>query len=440
MQKIYRFPTNFLWGASTAAHQIEGDCTNDWSVWEKKNAQRLAKQAIRIYRHLPKWDRLKEQAQNPANYISGKSIDGYNRYREDMNLLKDIGLNSYRFSIEWSRIEPEEGAYDEKEIQHYLEQLEYIKSKGIATVVTIWHWTIPTWLANKKGVLYPNFQKSFVAFATLLAKRLGKYVDYWITLNEPDVYTMQSYLQGFRPPRKKNFLKTLYIYFILLPNVHNETYDAIKEVLPKSKISLSKQFVGYTAIGNTFENRLIVLLAQFFTNDLFMNRVKSHLDFVGINHYFTTRINLFRVKTLLFKSALNEFKYLDPQNRIYSDFGWELYPKSLYLALKDLRKYKLPVMITEHGLADSEDIYRKWFIKDSLKYLAKAMNEGVNVIGYHHWSLLDNFEWDQGFWPQFGLIAVNRKTMERKIRKSAFTYGNIARKNTINLPEHEDEK
>jgi beta-glucosidase len=151
-------------------------------------------------------------------------------------------------------------------------------------------------------------------------------------------------------------------------------------------------------------------------NFYFLNRLKNYQDFIGLNHYFHNRIN---------------YGFNKNENEKLSDVGWELYPEAIYYVLVDLKRYNKPIYITENGLADAKDKQRSWFIFESLKNINRAINEGVNVKGYLHWSLVDNFEWDKGFWPRFGLLEIDYKTLERKVRPSAYFYRDICIANEI---------
>ena len=169
---IFQFPKGFYWGSATSAHQVEGDNVNDWSEWEKENAERLAKEAENKFGHLPNWSDIKEQAQSPQNYISGRACDHYNRYEEDFDIAKSLGHNAHRFSIEWSRIEPEEGKFNEKEIEHYRKVIKALKKRDIEPFVTLWHWTLPIWLADKGGVRNKKF---ILYFGRYVSKIVGEF-------------------------------------------------------------------------------------------------------------------------------------------------------------------------------------------------------------------------------------------------------------------------
>lgn len=349
------------------------------------------------------------------NYVSGRAVDHYNRFQDDFKTAKELGHNATRFSIEWSRIEPEEGKFDEKEIEHYKKVITTLKELGIEPFVSIWHWPIPIWLCNKSGWQNNKISDYFARYAEKLVMTFGKDVQFWITLNEPEIYASNSYLAGVWPPQKKN----LFTYLRVLHNLikaHRKAYEAIKKVNPNAEIGIAKNNIYFEAYQNRLVNRVLKKFIDWWWNFYFLNWIKNHQDFIGLNHYFHNRIN---------------YGFNKNENKKVSDMGWELYPEAIYYVLKDLKRFNKPIYITENGLADAKDEKRGWFIFESLKNISKAIDEGVDVRGYLHWSLMDNFEWDKGFWPRFGLLEIDYKTLERKIRLSAKFYRDICVANGI---------
>ena len=410
-----KFPKNFFWGASTASHQVEGNTANNWSEWEKENALSLSNRASEYYSWMQNKDEIIKKANKPENYISGKSVEHYDRYKEDIQLMKDLSLNAYRFSIEWSRIEPQKGNFIESEILHYKEMIKFMKSHGITPFVTLWHWTHPIWLEQEGGVLSRDFAKYFKRYVEKLLTYLGDDVKYWITINEPDVYSTNSFGTGEWPPGIKSKLKALQS-LTNLANVHNDTYSIIKKSYPSSMVSFAKHNSAIVRGDKGIVTSIVTKISKMFANDFWLYLTKKHFDYIGLNNYTRTRFIGLKVQN---------------ENKKVSDLGWELYPNSIYQCLIELKKYNVPVIITENGLADSKDEHREWYIKEVVKGMYKAIKEGVDLRGYLHWSLLDNFEWAHGFWPEFGLIHVNRKDQKRTIRKSAKQYGKIASENGI---------
>ncbi len=417
------FPARFYWGSSTSAHQVEGNNHNDWTEWEKENAERLAKEAKKKFGYLQNWPEIKEQAQNPQNYISGRACDHYNRYKEDFDIAKSLGHNAHRFSIEWSRIEQEEGKFNEKEIEHYRQVIKALRERGLEPFVTLWHWPVPLWLKNKGGVKSKKFPLYFSNYAKKIVFELRNDVNFWITLNEPEIYASLSYLTGVWPPQRKNLFSYLRVIKNLI-KAHKQIYKIIKKIQLDAQVGIAKNNVYFEAYQNKLINRLLKKIIDWWWNFYFLNRIKKYHDFIGLNHYFY--------------NLIKNFKFNQNENREVSDLGWEIYPEGIYFVLKDLRKYSKPIYIMENGLADAKDENREWFIKESLKNIHRAIQESVDVRGYFYWSLFDNFEWDKGFWPRFGLVEIDYsakggsasggKTMKRKIRKSALEYAKIIKK------------
>lgn len=410
----YVFPKNFYWGASTSAHQVEGGLTNDWSEWEKGIADKLASQPEVWQRSGWRVEQFPEM-KNPANYISGKACDHYNKYREDFKLAKELGHNATRFSVDWSRIEPEEGKFDEKELEHYLEEVKYLRSLGIESFVTLWHWPLPLWLRDKGGWENKETIKYFEKFSEKVVTKLKGEVKYWITLNEPEVYMGQSYFLGDWPPQKKSVISAWVVIHNLI-EAHRKVYGVIKKIDSKLQVGIAKNNIYHEAYQGKWWNKVLKTVYDWRDNKYILDKISDCQDFIGLNHYLHDRIDGWTGKN---------------EDKCVSDFGWEIYPESIYHALIELKKYNKPVFITEHGCADAKDEYRPWFLVESLKSLNRAIEDGVDVRGYLYWSLMDNFEWDKGFWLRFGLIEINYENLERKPRKSAYLYQKIIEKNGI---------
>ena len=414
MAKLLKFPKDFYWGASTSSHQVEGGNENSWSVWEKENAERLARKARD---HLQIWQlELFPEAHTPENYISGIAVDHYNRFNEDFDIAKSIGMNAHRFSIEWSRVEPSEGMFDEKEILHYEAVISALKSRGIEPFVTLWHWTLPLWLEEKGGWQSKDAPRYFTRFAKKIVESLGEDVKFWITINEPLPYSSRSYMTGTWPPQKKNFFAYSRVLHHLVV-AHRHAYNVIKVVDPDSQVGIAKSLVHFDAHKNRLMNKILKRFADWWWNYRFLNNIKGAQDFIGVNHYSHNTVN---------------YGFNKNADENISDMEWELYPESMYKVLLGVKRYKKPVYITENGLADSGDIKREKYLKEILRQVHRAIESGVDVMGYLHWSLLDNFEWDNGFWPRFGLVEIDYKNkLKRRVRESAKEYAKIIGANAV---------
>jgi len=376
-----KFPNNFLWGAATSSHQVEGGNVNDWSEWKKGDA--------------------------------GRACDHYHRFEQDFDLAKSLGHNAHHFSIEWSRIEPKEGKINQNEIEHYRQVIRALRQRGLEPFVTLWHFTLPTWLAKKGGWLNPKAPYYFDRYVKIIAENLFNEVKFWITINEPNVYALNSYLRDIWPPQKKSAAKYLKVLKNLV-KAHQLAYRALRLVDLDCQVGVAKNQTFFEG------NLLLKYPANYFHNQYFLERIKNSQDFIGLNYYFHNRIK--------------GFKFNHNSNEEFSDLGWEIYPEGIYRVLKELKKYNKPIYITENGLADKDDAKREKFIKEHLTWIWRAIQEKIDVRGYFHWSLLDNFEWDKGFWPRFGLIEVDYQTMARKIRPSAKIYARICKENQLFAP------
>lgn len=401
------FPKDFLWGGSTASHQVEGGTYNQWTVWELENAARLAKEAENSTRYLsPVWDEIKDEATNPENYISGKGVEHYERYEEDFELLLKLNLNAFRFGIEWSRIEPEEGKWDSHAIEHYRVYILELRRLGIKPVMNIWHWTLPVWFTDKGGFEHGRNLSHWRRFVEKVAHEYGDLLEYVITLNEPNVYTTHSYLMGFWPPAQKKIFKAGMVYYNLV-RAHRQAYGILKDKNPDLQIGIAAQLANIQAKRprNIFDV-IVTQIMRYAWNWWFLRRTRHHQDFIGLNYYFTDYYKLHKRENP--KVPLN-------------DLGWYMEPEGLYpLLLRTWTHFKKPIFVSENGLADQGDDYRRWWIEETIVAMQRALSEGVELKGYFHWSLLDNFEWAQGWWPKFGLVAVDRKNgMKRTIRPSA---------------------
>jgi len=399
LTKVFiKFPKNFYWGTATSAYQVEGGIKNDWSISGPK-------------------------------YDAGKCCDHYNRFEEDFDLAQLMHNNAHRLSIEWARIEPEQGKFDQKEIEHYRKVILALRERGLEPFATLYHWTLPVWFAKKGGWLNPKAPEYFAKFVEKIVSEYKDLVKFWITLNEPEIYSGNSYLMGIWPPFKKN-LFVLWKVYRSLAKAHKLAYKSIKIISPILQVGAIKDNVYSEPYGKNPINHIIAGLLDYFRNDLFLRMIKNYQDFIGLNYYFHDRIKFEFLKPREIFKPLNLRKN---ENRETTDMGYEIYPEGIYHVLKDLKKYNKPIYITENGLADAKDEKRAKFIIDHLKWVYKAIEDGVDVRGYFHWSLLDNFEWDKGFEPRFGLIEINYNNLQRIPRPSSKVYTEICKNNGINI-------
>lgn len=404
-----------MWGAALAAHQVEGGNNNQWTEWELANAKNLSKAAANNYGWLPNWEEVKHRAEESKNYVSGRGVEHRKFYKEDFALLKSLNLNTLRFSIEWSRIEPSEGKFSKAGLKFYKDYLTSLKEQGITPVVSLWHWTLPKWFAEKGGFAKRSNVKYFERFASLIAKTLGKDFEYVTILNEPIIYANNSYKEGRWVPQKNNPILAVWVVVNLI-RAHKRAAKALLKIKSDFKIGVAHNCAHFYSGDDAFRSKLSVAVVRYLNNYFFLDRIRKSIDFIGINYYFADRIY-----GLSLKGNNPDVKR--------SDLGWDMQPAMIEGVLNDIwSRYKLPILITENGLADAKDKKRRWWIGETMKALARAKKSGVGLIGYLHWSLLDNFEWSEGYWPKFGLIEVDRVTMKRKVRPSAVWWSTILAK------------
>ncbi len=398
------YPDGFLWGSGTSAHQTEGDNRrNDWWVFEQEGHTRDGE-------------------------VSGAACEEWSRYADDFALAAELGQNAHKLSVEWSRIEREPGVFDDEALAHYEDVLKCLRSLGIKSFVVLHHFTNPLWLAATGGWEDPESPRRFAEYTRVVVERLGGLADAWITINEPMLLAAFGYFTGYWPPQRTSWRAGLRVARNLML-AHRLAYKVIKELIPDANVGVAVNTTAFElSPRQAIWERLLVGPVDWFGNLWFLDRVREELDFVGLQYYSRTS-----VRSLMFG---------DPsagplgESLPVTDVGWAIYPEGLHKVVrKAWRRYQLPIYITENGLADHADVIRKVFIRDHLRCLLDAIDEGADVRGYFHWSLVDNFEWREGFRPRFGLIEIDYATQKRTVRDSARYYERICWANGIEVPE-----
>ncbi len=401
---MLKFPQGFLWGAATSSHQVEGDNVyNDWWKFEQEGK---------------------------IKYSSGAACRHYQLYPDDFDLAKSLNHNCHRFSIEWSRIQPQENEFSQKEINHYKEVISALRQRGLEPVVTLHHFTNPAWFTQSGGWENRKSAKQFLAYAEKIVEALAADVRYWVTINEPLIYTHFSYLIGDWPPQKKSLLAA-YRVRNNLARAHILAYRLIRKIylkknLPLPLISIASHTQAITTCRPNLINKLSCFARDQLYNFAFVDKLfrAGTLDYIGINYYSRNLVDVkeWGIDKFFFQACGDN---CDPRER--NSLGWEIYPEGLYDLLTKFKKYNLPILITENGICTEDDHQRWRYIQGHLESVVKALGRGVKVIGYIYWSLLDNFEWDKGFRPRFGLIEVDYQTFERKVRPSALKLAQVCR-------------
>ena len=424
--EIY-FPRNFAWGTATAAHQVEGNNTkNNWYQWEL---------AV-------------DENGNPRIHNgqrSGLAADHWNRYPEDIRLMKELGLSHYRFSVEWSRIEPELGEIDEQALNHYRKICQELITAGITPVVTLHHFSHPAWFEELGSFEKDVNIQYFIKFSEIVFNTLNDLVPIWCTINEPAVFVSQGYFNGVFPPGKKNPQLAGVVMQNLL-NAHVRVYRHLK-TLPggdKVQIGLVKNIFQFDPVRrwHILDWFFSKILNNIFTNDPihFLNSGKfsfylpgmakisiensdaaGSLDFIGLNYY-----SRFHVKGQL--NPQEPFIFETRQQDVQTDMPYPIYPEGFYRALHTISQLDRPIYVTENGIADDDDDQRAMFIRRYLYAMHRAIHDGLDIRGYFYWTLMDNFEWSEGYRMKFGLYDVDFTTQERTLREGSKTFQDMVKK------------
>ena len=401
MGKTILFPKGFLWGAATSSYQIEGSNTNnEWYIWERDS-----------------------KTPQPC----AKAVDSYNKFEEDFELAKFLNHNAHRLSLEWSRIQPDQTHFDENEIGHYKKVISSLREKNIKAIVTLHHFTNPLWLYRSGCWLNPKSVDYFADYVNKVTGELSGLVDYWITINEPLVYIYNSYVRGIWPPQERSLNKARLVLENLI-NAHLKAYKIIHNNCSGAQVSIAKNLrifspcsafnFGQNSIAASMRNKIF----NFRLLDLLIK--KRSMDFIGINYY-TKDFVKFSFANAFGKDCLS-LHHKDRRNSL----GWFVFPEGIFNILMRLKKFKLPIIITENGTTENEDFLYEDYLRKHLFYISKAIEKGINVIGYLWWSLIDNFEWERGYAAKFGLLSVD-KDLNRQIKPFAYIYKEICTKNKI---------
>jgi beta-glucosidase len=393
------FPEDFLWGSATAAHQVEGGCTNnDWWAWE----------------HTPG---------TTAVEPSGDGIDHFSRYDQDFALLAALGQNAHRISLEWSRIEPAPGEFSVQALEHYARVLDSMARHGLTAFVTLHHFTVPRWFAERGGWLAGDAVEVFARYAAVVAERLGDRIPYACTINEPQALALLGYALGHFPPGLQDQDKAVEVN-ATLRRAHRAAVAVLRGSRAQVGVCLQLPLVEPLRADDEADVAVADLVRGFM--------VDSHLDdlrsggdvgdFVGLQYYFRMRVDATRP----------DFQAPVPQDAETTQMGWEVHPAGLGTMVRVAASAGLPVVVTENGIATADDAQRVRFLRSHLAQVATAVADGVDVRGYLHWSAFDNFEWAHGYAPTFGLIGIDRADgLRRVVRRSAVLYGEVARSGSL---------
>lgn len=420
-----RFPRGFRWGTATSAHQVEG-CNrfNDWWAFEQLPG--------RIY----------------GGHRSGRACDWWRNAEADFDRMVALHLNAHRMSVEWSRLEPEQGRVDEAAVRRYRQMLRGLRERGVEPMVTLHHFTLPLWVAQRGGWENPAMVEWFATHARRCAEWFGDLVDLWVTVNEPNLVVILGYLQGRHPPEVRNPWRARRAARHLVL-AHAAAYRALHEVQPHAQVGIAHHLRPMDPErpdhpldrwvarwhGEWFNWMWLDAVHWGRTRGAFgpgqLEECAATLDFVGVNYYTRDRVR-FAPWAVHLAFGLHRPTRGAPS----SDFQYgEIYPEGLGRILEEAwRRYHRPLYVTENGLPDAADRQRPRFLREHLSVLHRVVSQGVPLHGYYHWSLVDNFEWTEGWRMKFGLVAVDPASQQRQVRRSASVYAEVCAANALALP------
>ena len=421
-QASFIFPPNFLWGAATAAHQVEGGNTNNnWSAWEEQPGKIL------------------------HGHRSGRACEWWRgRWKEDFDRAAETGQNAHRLSVEWSRIQPAPDRWDEDALDHYRQMLRGLHDRGMEPFVTLHHFTDPLWLVEKGGWEWDEAQQLFDTFVRKVVEACKEYVNFWVTLNEPNVYVTNGYLgQGFPPG--KNDQAAAVVVMANLVRGHARAYRTIHALQPQAQVGIAAHYRSFKALRSWLPfdtipaNTLALNINDAFPRSLATGRLNylfrtikipeaaGTQDFLGLNYYTRDMVSF----NILNPGQMFSKRFYPPDASL-SDTGFIAnVPEGMFEALKWANRLSLPIYVTENGIEDADDDLRPRYILEHIHQLWRAVNFNWPVKGYFHWSLVDNFEWERGWTQRFGLWGLDVETQTRIRRPSVDLYKAICRQNAI---------
>lgn len=383
------FPDGFLWGTATSAYQVEGgNYAADWWEWERDPRSGCIEPSL-------------------------DACDHYHRYPQDIGTIAELGFNTYRFSIEWSRVEPECGEFSHAQLEHYRRMLECCRAHGLCPLPTFHHFTSPRWLAHRGGWENADAPALFARYCETAARRLGDLFDVAITINEPNMPSLLGYQDGIFPPGKRD-PRAREVADTNFIRAHRLAADAIRSSA-RARIGLALAMVDLHVVG---EGRATLERIRREREDGYLEATGSD-DFVGVNAYTRHEVGPEGIR-------------MPAADAETTALGWEFWPESLAACLRRAAELTgKPVIATENGIGTDDDSRRVDYVRAALEGLHGCLDEGIPVGGYVYWSALDNFEWNHGYRPRFGLIEVDRATQQRSIKPSAMWLGNVARSNRL---------
>ncbi len=428
-QRGLRFPTGFLWGTASSSHQCEGGNTeNQWYRWEQQG-------------HILSG----EQCASASNW--------WEMAEEDFSWAEQMENSALRMSLEWSRIEPVEGQWERAAIDRYRAMLIDLHQRRMKPVVTLHHFTEPLWFADRGGFAEESNIRFFIRYVSYVVEALRDLCDFWVTINEPNVYAIQGYQLGSFPPGEQNLVQTFHVLHNLI-QAHVEAFYAIRRLQPGAQIgyclhyrlfdpanTLSLLDRSVAGLQNTFFNWSVLQAGEtgrfLFPANMLLAPIAGAAgarDYHGVNYYTREMVRFDpSLPAEVFGRRFVRSGAICNDVGLDHSFG-EIYPAGLYRVLKTIYRRACgnkPLYITENGFSDAQDNRRPRAILEHLAMVHRAISEGIPVRGYFHWSLVDNFEWNNGWHVRFGLVEIDPQTQVRVPRRSASMFGEICRANAI---------
>ncbi len=422
-QAVFHFPRGFLWGTATAAHQVEGNNTNNnWYAWEQENG------------------RIQQ------GHRSGLACDWWNggRWNEDFDRATEGQQNAHRLSIEWSRIQPTPDRWDETAIDRYIEMLRGLRERNMVPLVTLHHFSDPLWLVEKGGWENEEVVGYFEKFVNKIVEVLKDYVSYWCTINEPNIYAVSGYLLKVFPPGKSDMV-ALFRVLANMIRAHAVAYRVIHTIQPQARVGFALNYRSMKPARNwSALDRWVAGFQSSLFNDLFpralvdgvmrsplgrqrIPEAKGTQDYIGVNYYSREYLAF----NLLKPGELFTRRFYRPEAQLSTTGFIANEPAGLQEALRWAHQFKVPILVTENGVEDPDDRLRPRYLAEHIHQIWRAVNNNLPIQGYFHWTLVDNFEWERGWTQRFGLWELNPETQARRKRPSADFFAEICRENGL---------
>ncbi len=417
----FHFPADFKWGVAAAAHQVEGEnIHNDWWAWEQVEGH------------------IKE------GHTSGLACDWWENAEADFDRAAEMGLNALRLSVEWSRIEPRPGVFDDSALDRYVQMLRGLRERGIEPMVTLHHFSNPRWLTEQGGWAAPETIPLFARFVRRVVEPLSQYCDMWCTINEPNVYGYMGYVEGTFPPGQSDLKTAMRVIRNLLAG-HAAAYREIHALQPHARVGFAHNMCPFDPVNpRSLLDRRVARATDKFYNQAILTaltrgrwtlplgfglawKLRRTLDWIGLNYYTRSLIAFDRAQS---QTLFGRRQHADDAELLDGGYG-EFYPRGMFRCLQRLARLGLPIYVTENGIPDDDDDQRPRYLLTHLHQMWHAIQLCYPVMGYYHWTLVDNFEWTEGWTLRFGLIELDPATQARAYRRSAALYADTVRANAI---------